>query len=119
VSKKCLKVSVSRRRVLRTCSPGGRRSHRAASHLRFFGRPPANHVVIEFKQDGLLLRDLGSTNGTFVNGEKITAVLMKPGDHLRVADLEATLEPAWETIPTVLTIQANFPIKMTTQRKDG
>jgi pSer/pThr/pTyr-binding forkhead associated (FHA) protein len=36
--------------------------------------------------------DLESTNGTFVNGERITRALMKQGDRLGVGRVEMTIE---------------------------
>ena len=36
----------------------------------------------------LEVRDLESTNGTYVNGERIEAVMLAPGDHLQVGRVE-------------------------------
>ncbi|MBA3566406.1 MAG: FHA domain-containing protein, partial [Actinobacteria bacterium] len=36
--------------------------------------------------------DLGSTNGTFVNGERVTAQRLKAGDVVRVGQTELRLE---------------------------
>jgi pSer/pThr/pTyr-binding forkhead associated (FHA) protein len=51
------------------------------------------------KTDGLLLiRDLGSTNGTRVNGQRVRRAALLPGDNLSIANLKfvvkfgATLE---------------------------
>lgn len=45
------------------------------------------HCVI-VKTDGLLLvRDLGSTNGTRVNGQKVRRAALLPDDHLAVGGL--------------------------------
>ena len=41
--------------------------------------------------EGLLVRDLGSTNGTFVNGERVREARLKPGDRLRIAEIEYNL----------------------------
>ena len=38
--------------------------------------------------DELELEDLGSTNGTFVNGRKITKVLLSDGDKLTIGRVE-------------------------------
>src|SRR5687768_6927184 len=38
------------------------------------------HCVIEKVPDGYLLRDLGASNGTYVNGRKIKSALLQPGD---------------------------------------
>lgn len=46
------------------------------------------HCVI-VKTDGLLvLRDLGSTNGTRVNGQKVRRAVLLPDDRLAVAGLK-------------------------------
>lgn len=41
-----------------------------------------NHAFFQMLDDGLLLYDAGSSSGTFVNGEKITSLLVKCGDKL-------------------------------------
>lgn len=63
------------------------------------------HCVIA-KTDGLLLiRDLGSTNGTRINGQRVRRAALLPNDTLSVANLKyrvmfgADLEP--EPIPVV------------------
>ncbi len=38
--------------------------------------------------DELELEDLGSTNGTFVNGQKVTKVLLSDGDKLKIGRVE-------------------------------
>ncbi|MBK9654817.1 MAG: FHA domain-containing protein [Rhodanobacteraceae bacterium] len=40
------------------------------------------HALIENTQEGLFLRDLGSVNGTFVNGTSVRDTVLKPGDQL-------------------------------------
>lgn len=40
------------------------------------------HAVIENTGEGLFLRDLGSANGTFVNGTPVRDTVLKPGDQL-------------------------------------
>lgn len=40
----------------------------------------------------LAIRDLGSTNGTFVEGQRITEALMKPGQTLRLGNVELAFE---------------------------
>ncbi len=63
-----------------------------------FGRRETNTVPLEDKMasghhaevtkdlNGFTVRDLGSTNGTLVNGEPITEVLLKHGDRIRVGN---------------------------------
>jgi general secretion pathway protein E len=49
------------------------------------------HCVIEKAPDGYLLRDLGASNGTFVNGRKVKSALLQPGDVVRVGSTELVL----------------------------
>ncbi|MGC8844671.1 MAG: HD domain-containing phosphohydrolase [Candidatus Hydrogenedens sp.] len=42
------------------------------------------HAVVEPTEDGPLLKDLNSVNGTYVGNQKITEYLLKPGDVFRV-----------------------------------
>jgi serine protease Do len=42
------------------------------------------HLKIIPKGEQFYIVDLGSTNGTFVNGEKITETLIKPGDNVQM-----------------------------------
>jgi hypothetical protein len=42
------------------------------------------HAKISWNNDALIIEDLGSTNGTFVNGEKIKRARLKEGDRVLV-----------------------------------
>src|SRR5712691_9967427 len=55
------------------------------SHLylpddRFFSR---HHCLLEISPPHCLLRDLGSTNGTFVNGQRVAEAALKNGDQIQ------------------------------------
>jgi pSer/pThr/pTyr-binding forkhead associated (FHA) protein len=53
----------------------------------------AQHASIEPRPDGVWVEDLGSTNGTFVNGSKITAkTVVRAGDAVRIGQTELRLE---------------------------
>ena len=53
----------------------------------------AQHARIEPRPDGIWVEDLGSTNGTFVNGAKVTTTrLLRAGDVLRIGQTELRLE---------------------------
>src|SRR5262245_32139403 len=52
------------------------------------------HAEINKAAGAYLLRDLGSTNGTFVNGQKIEQVRLNEGDLLVIADVELTFRLA-------------------------
>jgi pSer/pThr/pTyr-binding forkhead associated (FHA) protein len=51
-----------------------------------------HHARIDPRTDGVWIEDLGSTNGTFVNGERITAERLSAGDVLRIGQTELRLE---------------------------
>ncbi len=48
----------------------------------------SRHARIEKKDPGFLLRDLRSRNGTFLNGNQVSEVFLKPGDRLRLGERE-------------------------------
>jgi pSer/pThr/pTyr-binding forkhead associated (FHA) protein len=53
----------------------------------------SRHASIEPRADGVWVEDLGSTNGTFVNGERIDArTLVRAGDAVRIGQTELRLE---------------------------
>ena len=45
------------------------------------------------KRDGLGVEDLGSTNGTLVNGERVDRALLKTGDVLTIGRITFTVLP--------------------------
>jgi len=53
----------------------------------------AKHARIEPRRDGVWVEDIGSTNGTFLNGIKLTrARKLTPGDVVRVGETELRFE---------------------------
>jgi pSer/pThr/pTyr-binding forkhead associated (FHA) protein len=52
------------------------------------------HCRLTLQPDGLLVEDLESTNGTFVNGERVTSLVMRSGDALRVGRREFAVREA-------------------------
>ena len=54
----------------------------------------ARHVRFEPRRDGVWVLDLGSTNGTYVNGVRIAeARRLAPGDVVRVGETDLRFEP--------------------------
>lgn len=52
------------------------------------------HATIDSRLDGLWVEDAGSTNGTFVNGARVTSArLLVPGDVIRVGHTDLRVEP--------------------------
>jgi pSer/pThr/pTyr-binding forkhead associated (FHA) protein len=52
----------------------------------------SHHCEVHLHGSEVLIRDLNSTNGTFINGEKITESVLKPGQTLRLGNVELKLE---------------------------
>src|SRR2546422_8236201 len=52
----------------------------------------SHHAELTLRGNDVLVKDLGSTNGTFINGEKIEEAVLKPGQILRVGMIEMRLE---------------------------
>jgi pSer/pThr/pTyr-binding forkhead associated (FHA) protein len=53
----------------------------------------SHHCEVLLRGKEVVVKDLGSTNGTFINGEKISEGTIKPGQILRVGQIEIRLEP--------------------------
>jgi pSer/pThr/pTyr-binding forkhead associated (FHA) protein len=54
----------------------------------------SHHCEVHLRGDEVLIRDLNSTNGTFINNEKITESVLKAGQTLRLGNVELKLEGA-------------------------
>jgi predicted component of type VI protein secretion system len=52
----------------------------------------SHHCEVLLKGNDVIIRDLDSTNGTYINGEKISEKVLKPGQILRLGNVEARLE---------------------------
>jgi pSer/pThr/pTyr-binding forkhead associated (FHA) protein len=53
----------------------------------------SNHARVEPRRDGVWVEDVGSTNGTYLNGTRLTnAKRLSPGDILRVGETEMRYE---------------------------
>ncbi len=53
----------------------------------------SHHCELHLKGEDVVVKDLNSTNGTFVNGTKVTTeALLKPGQILKLGEVELRLE---------------------------
>src|SRR6266705_5861027 len=52
----------------------------------------SHHAEILLRGNDVVVKDLNSTNGTFINGEKVTEAVLKPGQILRLGMIEMRLE---------------------------
>lgn len=83
---------------------GQRRAFPLVAGLTIVGRHPncdlriplmeisRRHCQIDCHNGLFSLRDLGSFNGTFVNGERVEETQLKPGDHLQIGPLTFAIE---------------------------
>lgn len=92
-------------------------SHFCLPQDRYFSR---HHCILEIAPPQCFLRDLGSTNGTFVNGIRVETCYLKSGDRIQggetVLEVEVSTEslnaPVYgqqpfgtSTIPSLITVQ--------------
>ena len=50
------------------------------------------HCELVIKSDSVKVRDLGSSNGTFRNNDRITEASLKAGDYLRIGELNMAIQ---------------------------
>jgi hypothetical protein len=56
------------------------------------GSVSSHHAEVILRGAEILIRDLNSTNGTFINNEKITEMVLKPGQTLRLGQVELKID---------------------------
>lgn len=61
------------------------------------------HAILEPRGDGIHVTDLGSSNGTFLNGHRIQSGIWLPGRKLAVGNVELALVPAGSRDPVQTT----------------
>ena len=52
----------------------------------------SHHCEVHLRGSDIFIRDLNSTNGSFINGNKIEESVLKPGQTLRLGQVELKLE---------------------------
>jgi pSer/pThr/pTyr-binding forkhead associated (FHA) protein len=70
------------------------------------------HCEILLRGDEVVVRDLKSTNGTFIQGERITEAILKPGQILRLGRVDLRLQvstPAASPTPSAPSPSATAP----------
>lgn len=111
-------------------------SHFCLPQDRYFSR---HHCILEIAPPQCFLRDLGSTNGTFVNGIRVETCYLKSGDRIQggetVLEVEVSTESAFTppilgqmqpvrsaTIPSLVTVQClncGIPAEAEASRPDA
>src|SRR5258705_9657083 len=76
----------------------------------------SHHCEILLKGSDVVVHDLDSTNGTFINGEKVSESVLKPGQILRLGQIEMRLET---DAPAGATAGAKKPIDHTMVMQRG
>jgi pSer/pThr/pTyr-binding forkhead associated (FHA) protein len=74
----------------------------------------SHHCEVLLRGSDVVIKDLNSTNGTFINGEQITERVLKAGQTLRLGQVELKLEtgtPASAPAPAPATAPAPGPAK--------
>lgn len=63
------------------------------------------HVLFEVTAQGVRIKDLGTTNGSFVNGQRISEAVLHHNDKIRLGNLDITFlsEVSSSDAPTVVT----------------
>ena len=56
------------------------------------------HCEITVNDAGIFLKDLGSTNGTFVNRAPVTEIQLQPGQHVQMGQVDMTFEVEAEPV---------------------
>ncbi|RPJ56878.1 MAG: FHA domain-containing protein [Acidobacteria bacterium] len=64
------------------------------------------HAVIERRNDSFFIRDLGSTNGTWVRGQRVTEQVLEDGDTIRVGRVRMVFKKGF--VPEELTMLGGF-----------
>jgi pSer/pThr/pTyr-binding forkhead associated (FHA) protein len=60
----------------------------------------SHHCEVLLRGTDVVIKDLNSTNGTFINGEKVSETVLKPGQTLRLGQVELRLETEGAPAPT-------------------
>jgi pSer/pThr/pTyr-binding forkhead associated (FHA) protein len=66
------------------------------------------HFEIRVTEDGYLLRDLDSTNGTYVGGHRVREIFLKPGTIIYVGDTRLRFEPRADSVSVDLSPSDRF-----------
>ena len=71
------------------------------------------HCEILLRGDEVVVRDLTSTNGTFIKGERITEAILKPGQVLRLGRVDLRLEASTPVASTAPSAPSPFVPRLT------
>ena len=69
----------------------------------------SHHCEVLLRGSDVVIKDLNSTNGSFINGEKITESVLKPGQTLKLGQIELQLLADGQPIPAPKAPSASAP----------
>ena len=69
----------------------------------------SHHCEIQLRGSDIVIRDLNSTNGSFINGNKIEESVLKPGQILRLGQVELKLEVEGATAGAPAPVSGSAP----------
>ncbi|MEY2465661.1 MAG: hypothetical protein QOD03_182 [Verrucomicrobiota bacterium] len=69
----------------------------------------SHHCEILLRGSDVVVKDLNSTNGTFINNEKVSESVLKPGQTLRLGQIELRLEVDGMPAPAPVPANASAP----------
>jgi len=76
----------------------------------------SHHCELLLRGADVVVRDLQSTNGTFINGEKVSESVLKPGQILRLGQIEMRLEDGTPASPPATPAKKQTEMTMAMQR---
>jgi pSer/pThr/pTyr-binding forkhead associated (FHA) protein len=80
----------------------------------------SHHCELLQRVNDILVKDLNSTNGTFINGEQIKEATLKPGQILRLGQVEMRLESGTgKPAPAAAATAAKKPLDKTVVLPQG
>ncbi|MBC7878019.1 MAG: FHA domain-containing protein [Anaerolineales bacterium] len=78
------------------------------------GRVSRNHAQVQCTEDGIILNDLKSANGVWVNGQKVAEAKIRPGDKINISGCELHyLPPTQDTFEEATMINSEHELEMT------
>jgi pSer/pThr/pTyr-binding forkhead associated (FHA) protein len=73
----------------------------------------SHHCEVHLRGSDIVIRDLNSTNGSFINGNKVEENVLKPGQILRLGQVELKLEVEGmvAAVPSASSTPSGAPVK--------
>jgi pSer/pThr/pTyr-binding forkhead associated (FHA) protein len=84
----------------------------------------SHHCELLLRGNDVVVKDLNSTNGTFINGEKVSESVLKAGQVLRLGQIEMRLEteataPATKKVDQTMVMQRGVSLNELEQGRAG